>query len=175
MRFKRSKFSRERGNSSHGWGAKKKHRGGGHRGGRGMAGSGKRADQKKTMIWHFDYFGKYGFISKGKKKENAISILAIENMCDSMVKKGDAELKNGIYVIDLGKLGYDKLLSKGKAARKFKLTIAKATEGAAEKIKSCGGEVILTAGAKASKETAKPEKEAKPQKSAGAEKAQPKK
>ena len=53
-----------RGTSSHGWGSKKKHRGAGHRGGKGMAGSGKRADQKKPTILNLygnDYYGKKGF------------------------------------------------------------------------------------------------------------------
>ena len=48
---KRKKFSRQRGGHTHGWGSKKKHRGSGNRGGKGMGGTGKRADQVKTLIW----------------------------------------------------------------------------------------------------------------------------
>ncbi len=44
------KNKRQRGLSSHGWGHKKKHRGAGNRGGKGMAGTGKRADTKKPSI-----------------------------------------------------------------------------------------------------------------------------
>jgi len=48
---RRKKNKRMRGaKTTHGYGAKKKHRGSGNKGGKGMAGSGKRADQKKTMI-----------------------------------------------------------------------------------------------------------------------------
>ena len=47
---KRKKNSRMRGNTTHGYGSMKKNRGAGNRGGRGMAGSGKRADQKKPTI-----------------------------------------------------------------------------------------------------------------------------
>ena len=46
---------------THGTGARKKAKGTGHRGGKGMSGSGKRADHKKTLItklYGHKYFGK---------------------------------------------------------------------------------------------------------------------
>ena len=46
---RRRKRVRQRGSKTHGWGAKKKHRGKGNRGGKGMAGSGKRADSKSLQ------------------------------------------------------------------------------------------------------------------------------
>ena len=62
---KQKKNKRMRGaKTTHGYGAKKKHRGSGNKGGKGMAGSGKRADQKKTMILKVfgnEYFGRHGF------------------------------------------------------------------------------------------------------------------
>ena len=64
---KRKKVVKYRGSHTHGGGAKKKRRGAGHRGGRGMAGSGKRADQKKPTILKLygnSYFGKKGFSPK---------------------------------------------------------------------------------------------------------------
>ena len=50
MQNKVKKVRKFRGSHTHGYGSKKKHRGAGSRGGRGMAGSGKRADQKKPSI-----------------------------------------------------------------------------------------------------------------------------
>ena len=49
---KRKKSSRMHGRKmgTHGWGARKKHKKTGHRGGKGMSGSGKRADHKKTLM-----------------------------------------------------------------------------------------------------------------------------
>ena len=73
MKSKRKKVNKYRGSQTHGGGAKKKRRGAGNRGGRGMAGSGKRADQKKPSIlkeYGNRYFGKRGFRSKNKKKIN---------------------------------------------------------------------------------------------------------
>ncbi|MBU1136453.1 MAG: uL15m family ribosomal protein, partial [Nanoarchaeota archaeon] len=66
---KRTKFSRMRGTRYHGY-AMKKHKGSGNQGGKGMAGSGKRADQKKTKIiklYGNSYFGKESMKRKTKK------------------------------------------------------------------------------------------------------------
>ena len=48
MIIRRKKVNKYRGSQTHGSGAKKKRRGAGNRGGRGMAGPGKIGDQKKT-------------------------------------------------------------------------------------------------------------------------------
>ncbi len=133
---KRKKFSRQRASHTHGWGSKKKHRGAGNRGGRGMAGSGKRGDAMKTLYWKDKkYFGKYGFKMKGVKKEvKAINIGDIEENLDRFLE-GD--------IIDLGKLGYDKLLGKGKIINKFKIKAKSASGNSIERVKQAGGEVVL--------------------------------
>jgi len=134
---KRKKFSRQRASHTHGWGSKKKHRGAGNRGGKGMAGTGKRADQMKTLIWKDKkYFGKYGFKKKGVKKEiKAVNIGYIEENLDKF--QGD--------VIDLGKLGYNKLLGNGKVTKKLKIKVKSASTKAVEKVRKVGGEIILGA------------------------------
>ena len=88
---KRRKFTRMRGQRGHGWGAKKKHRGAGNRGGRGMAGSGKRADQKKPTILKLygnEYFGKHGFNRPQKviEKIKAINLDKLQNKLDYYVE-----------------------------------------------------------------------------------------
>lgn len=142
---KRKKFSRQRGSHTHGWGSKKKHRGSGNRGGFGMAGTGKRADQMKTLIWKDEhYFGKYGFISKGvKEKINAVNIDFIEENLDKFLSKGLASKQENFYFIDLEKLGYNKLLGNGRIINKYKIKAKYASGNAIEKIKQAGGEVIL--------------------------------
>ncbi|MEM4267276.1 MAG: uL15m family ribosomal protein [Candidatus Woesearchaeota archaeon] len=140
MKFKRKKKSRMRGSNSHGWGAKKKHRGAGHRGGRGFSGSGKRADQKKPRYWNTDYFGKKGF--KLKRQESVcINLQTLETQLNGFIASGDAVEKEGTIHINLSKMGYDKLLSKGNATRKYNIIVASATENAVKKIRSLGGEV----------------------------------
>jgi len=140
---KRKKNTRLRGSKTHGWGAKKKHRGQGHRGGRGMAGTGKRADSKKPSIWKERYFGKHGFVSKTPQiKINAVNISFIEQHLNKFISDGLIKKENGFYSVELGKLGFNKLLGDGKVSVKLKINTPYASQKAIEKIKESGGEVI---------------------------------
>lgn len=143
---KRPKNSRMHGSTTHGWGARKKHRGSGNRGGQGMAGTGKRSDGKKPSIWkNTRYFGKFGFKKKGQKIEiNAINIKDIQRKLDILVKAKKVSKEGDCYTIDLPALGYNKLLGTGVVERKMKITVDLASGNAVEKIKSKGGEVILS-------------------------------
>lgn len=140
---KRKKFSRYRASMTHGKGSKKKRRGSGNLGGAGMSGSGKRADSKKPSNWKEKrYFGKYGFISKSKKNIVPVNISYIDANLNKLpmdtIKK-----ENSFYSIDLSKLGFNKLLSGGKEANKYKIKVQYASKKAIEKVKGSGGEVIL--------------------------------
>lgn len=141
---KRKKNVRQRGSKTHGWGAKKKHRGKGHQGGAGMAGTGKRADSKKPSIWKDKYyFGKHGFISKTPKiKINPINVSYIEEHINKFISANLVNKENGVYSVELEKLGYNKLLGDGKVMVKFKIKAPYASKSAVEKIKEAGGDVI---------------------------------
>lgn len=141
---KRAKNSRQRGTHTHGWGSKKKHRGAGNRGGKGMAGTGKRGDAKKPSIWKGkrSYLGKFGFKKKNQKiKINTITIRSVEQKTPEWVSNKIAEEKNGMILIDLEKAGYNKLLSNGKITKKLKIKVPYASNKAVEKVKSAGGEI----------------------------------
>lgn len=131
---RRKKLVKQRGTRTHGWGTKK-HRGSGNRGGFGMAGTGKRADQKKPSVYAEygpSYFGKTGFTIPPKIKK---SIKAIN------IKEAN-KLAAKDNVLNLTELGYDKLLGKGNLERKLKIIVKSASANAIEKIKKIGGEVI---------------------------------
>ncbi len=140
---KRKKNTRQRGSKTHGWGAKKKHRGKGHQGGAGMAGSGKRADTKKPSIWKdTHYFGKYGFVSKTPKvKIYPVNIAFIEENLENLLSKDLVKKDGAFYAVELDKLGYNKLLGDGRVSNKFKIKAKYASKSAMEKIKEAGGEV----------------------------------
>lgn len=143
---KRRKFSKWRGNWSHGWGAKKKHRGSGHRGGAGEGSRGKRGSAKGTLIQQKrEYFGKFGFKKKNVIPVKAVTLQYLEERADTLVSLGKIELKNGVYVVDLNTLGFNKLLSKGAVKRKFKIITQTATPSAVEKVRGAGGEIQVTA------------------------------
>jgi large subunit ribosomal protein L15 len=141
---KRKKNSRQRGSWTHGWGAKKKHRGAGHRGGRGKAGSGKRGDAKKTLYWQDkNYFGERGFNSIQAIEDKTINVSHLSTIADTLIKNGKAKKDKDIVTIDLGALGYTKLLGAGNVTRKLNITVDKASKSAEEKIKSVGGTLTL--------------------------------
>src|SRR3989338_6949990 len=88
---KRTKSSRYRGTHTHGRGFKKKARGSGHQGGKGMAGTGKRGDAKKTLILNLygnNYFGK----SKTLRKPKPIKLKTI-NLRDLPKNQQEINLK----------------------------------------------------------------------------------
>ena len=127
---------------THGGGSKKKRRGAGNRGGRGMAGSGKRADSKKPSIWNQKYFGKFGFVSKNARKITAIDIDYLEENINKLPQDAVSK-ENEFFSVDLEKLGFNKLLSNGNVKNKYKIKVPYASKKAIEKIKNNGGEVIL--------------------------------
>src|SRR3989338_5731267 len=144
---KRSKFSRMRGTHTHGWGAKKKHRGAGNRGGRGMAGSGKRADQKKPTILKLygnEYFGRHGFSRPQKllKKIKAINLSNLQSKLDSYVENKLVTKEKDVYVVDLDKLGYQKLLGGGNLNVKLKINAQYFSQQAVKKIEDKGGIIV---------------------------------
>ena len=140
---RRKKSDRHRGHKTHGWGAKKKHRGKGHQGGAGMAGTGKRADQKKPSIWKDkDYFGKHGFISKTPKvKIKAVNVMYIEQHISKFISEKLISKDGTSYSVDLEKLGFNKLLGDGRVSMKFRIKAPYASKSAVEKVKEAGGEV----------------------------------
>lgn len=143
---KRKKNSRQRGSHTHGWGAKKKHRGKGNKGGSGNASSGKRSDARKPAFWkEHDYFGKYGFKRKGlKERINSVNISYIEENLQRFLEEKKATEENGKYSIKLEELGFNKLLGNGKAIRKYRIEAKHASKKAEERIKEAGGELIIT-------------------------------
>ena len=117
-------------------GARKKHRGSGNRGGRGMAGTGKRADHKRMSILKKDpgYFGKYGF-----------------NRPAALLNKGSAMNIDQLpreAVVDLGKMGVSKLLGRGTPDMKQEIIVAACSASARKKIEAAGGKIVSGGGMK---------------------------
>ena len=131
----RSKVGRQRGKRWHGWGAKKKHRGSGNKGGTGNAGSGKRADSKKPSFWAIkDYFGMHGFKKKGRKVvQYAINVDDLPIIAKRM----------GSTTFNLDTLGYNKLLSKGIPTVAYNVSVSYASQAAIDKIAEKGGSVTV--------------------------------
>ncbi len=150
-RFKK-RSRKERAHRSHGYGAGKKHRGKGNKGGKGFAWD------KHLWVYTLKYkpghFGKHGFSSPWQKADRIVTINVglIDATAETLVSRKFAEEKAGAYSIDLGKLSIDKLLGSGKVGKKLFLTCKYATEQAIRKIEAAGGKVTLLVSPKAGSE-----------------------
>ena len=138
---KRKKVTKYRAHTTHGGGHRKKRRGAGSRGGRGNAGTGKRAGQKVAGIKD-KTLGSRGFTSKTvNEKAVALNYFTAKTL-DKLVEKKLIIKENDFYSIDLAKLGYQKLLSTGNTKLKLKIKVDKITPKAEEKVKAAGGEIV---------------------------------
>ena len=139
LKIKKTKKSTgARGQTNHGHGARKKAKKSGHKGGVGMAGSGKRADHKKSLVlkkYGNKYFGRRGITSKptAKKKNFRINVIDIERDFENLNKKFG---KDGM--LDLSEY---KVLGKGEINKKLKIKVSLASDSAIEKIEKAGGSV----------------------------------
>jgi len=145
---KRRKSGRLRGKGMGGCGRgfRKKGKGTGHKGGKGMAGSGKRADHKKTLVtklYGHGYFGKQGITSKKteRDKRKRINLQQIQDNIENFVKKGFAKKTSKGYEINLS--GY-KILGDGELKKGLIIKAKEASKSALEKIEKLGGQVFLS-------------------------------
>ncbi len=105
-----------------------------------MAGSGKRADQKKTLViklYGNKYFGKQGITSRGTERDTRkrINLESIEKNLETYGKKeGDK------WIINLENY---KILSNGEVKNKLVIKALEASKSAIEKVKKAGGEIKL--------------------------------
>jgi large subunit ribosomal protein L15 len=137
---KKKKSKGQRGLTTYGHGARKKWQSSGQKGGKGMSGTGKRADHKKSLViklYGNKYFGKQGITSRGTKKDKSkvINLRDIEQNLDSLMKKfgKGTELHMNKY----------KILGDGNIKTKLIIKAKAFTESAKQKIEKAGGEIII--------------------------------
>lgn len=165
LKQKRTKVSRMRGSNSHGWGAKKKHRGKGHRGGVGLSGTGARGDARKSAVLSnskkivqiisaqkgvkmssikysgSEYFGKRGFHSIHKKSNKVLSISYIEENYDALLQEGFIVKEGTNFIFDSTALGYNKILGRGNFTKKLTVICFEISSNAKAQIEAAGGKV----------------------------------
>ena len=138
MPHKLRKIRKHRGSRTHGYGQVGQHRGTGKKGGHGKAG---RSKHKWTYIVKYepDYFGKKGFTPRGlSRKTNVINVGEL----GELAKKVSAKKRKGKLLLDLKKLGYDKLLGMGRITKPILVKVTSFSETAAKKIEEAGGQIL---------------------------------
>ena len=144
MAHKDRKTQRKRGSRTHGYGNTQKHRGAGSRGGHGMAGA-KKHKWQHTSKFMPDHFGHRGF----KRPvdivhcDKTINLGDLDSSVDKLVKNKMATKTGSAYSVDLGALGFDKLLGSGTVRNKLNVKVGKFSGKAKEKIEAAGGKIEL--------------------------------
>ena len=140
---RRKKLKKRRGRGT-GFGSHKKHRGGGSRGGRGLAGLHKH--KRMTSIRYMpDHFGKKGFKRPVKviKEVKTINLKDLDSRVEELLKeKKITKTKEGIK-INLTELGYDKLLGTGQVKHKLIVEAKHFSKNAIKKLEEVKGKAVV--------------------------------
>ena len=92
-----------------------------------------------------DHYGKYGFKRPQKTiyKFNPINLDCLDEKLDELVLTGLAKKEKGKIVVDVTKLGYNKVLGKGRITRSAVIKSPKFSQSAIRKIEDAGGEASI--------------------------------
>jgi large subunit ribosomal protein L15 len=140
---KTRKIRKLRGSRSIGGGCTKKRRGAGHRGGRGKTGG-----HKHMWSWVVkfdpDRYGKHGFKRPQKtiNKFRTVNLDYLDENAEKLVEMELAQKEGDTIIIDVTKLGYDKVLGNGNLSRSLTIKAPHFSAGAIRKIEGNGGEAI---------------------------------
>jgi len=133
------KTRKYRGSRTHGWGQVGQHRASGHKGGLGRSGMLKHL-YSSMLKYDPDHFG---HDSTRPPHPNIIKKWINVRDLDGLFAKFGTTQDNK-KLLDLTKLGFDKLLGGGQVKNAYTLKIRQFTESAQEKVKQAGGEVAST-------------------------------
>jgi len=125
-----------------GWGQVGQHRKHSQKGGRKVG--------RHKHLWTYvikyepDYFGKKGFTSPKslKQKINVINVGELDELVDKLAEGKQLEKREDKAFLDLGKMGYQKLLATGKITKPLLVKVAAYSENAAKKIEDAGGKIL---------------------------------
>lgn len=139
MARKRKKGSRKTNTTSGNY-----RKGKGHKGGSGRAGRGKRAAHRKQAFLKAGLkLGKKGFKRPQSltEEKTTINIGKINEKSEELLEMGAAEKKGDKILVNLDKLGYDKVLGKGRVSKPLVIKAKNFSKKAKEKVKGAGGKI----------------------------------
>lgn len=141
MPHKLRKSRKQRGSRYCGWGQVGQHRKGGMRGGKGKAG-GRKHYWIRTVKYEPDRFKKVGFKppSSLEPRPDTVNVGELVDLAFKVL--GPERMEGGELTLDLGALGYSKLLGRGDVSLPFKVKVQEYTSSALEKIESAGGQIV---------------------------------
>lgn len=131
-----------RGSRTCGGGTTKNRRGAGNRGGRGKAGACKH-HFVRAMQRGYSY-GKHGFTlpTSVSKDVSIVNVGELDELAPYLTEEGLARLEDGVYHVNLGDLGIEKVLGSGRVTRSLSVTSEEFSASARKKIEGAGGNCI---------------------------------
>jgi len=97
-----------------------------------------------TIKYDPEPFGKHGFKPPIRKEVSAINVGKLDEQVDSLLDGKQAEKTKEGVKINLNRLGYDKLLGKGKVTHLLIVQVDSCSKSAAEKIEEAGSKILKT-------------------------------
>lgn len=133
------KIRKLRGSRTCGYGRVGQHRKGGSKGERKV---GRHKHGWSYVIkYEPDYFRKRGFTSPKSLNRN-VNVINVGELEDLLGRLYPKRRKTSKVTLDLGELGYTKLLGRGRISRPVTVKVEAYSESAAEKIEEAGGKII---------------------------------
>lgn len=135
------KVRKLRGSRTHGWGQIGQHRKHGAKGGRGMAGGHK---HKWTWIIKYapDHFGEKGFVPPTRKEKVVVTIRQLNTIAERLLSSGEAKTDGEYVVVDLSRLGIDKVIGGGEVSKKMKIVVREWSAGAERRLSELGCQLV---------------------------------
>ena len=102
--------------------------------------------REKTLLSRLKELRKEGKLDENTyrilKSKSEINVGDLDSIIEILSNLGLAERRGEKFFVDLGALGYSKLLGSGKVTRAIEVRVERATEKAVEKLKAAGGGVV---------------------------------
>ncbi len=150
MATRKRKTRHLRASRTHGWGRSGQHRDSGMQGGHGNAGW--KRHRWSSVIRYGWQIGKTGFTPVNQHRDTPINLGDLDLGLDRLIQQGKAKQADGKIEINLGEIGYTKLLGAGRITRPLTIIVAESSGKATEKVSQAGGQVVLPESAESVKQ-----------------------
>lgn len=140
---RRRKVRKQRGARTYGRGCSKRGRGAGEKGGRGLSGGHK---QKWPYLLKYmpKHFGKHGFTRPlaVRREIGTINVGELDERLDELLQQGIAKREEERIVVDVKKLGFERVLGGGRVTHPLEVIAKEFVESAKRKLEEAGGKAI---------------------------------
>ncbi|KUO39282.1 MAG: 50S ribosomal protein L15 [Hadesarchaea archaeon DG-33-1] len=143
MARRRRKVRKRRGSRTMGRGSAKRGRGAGEKGGKGLSG-GHKQKWPYTLKYMPKHFGKHGFVRPPEvsREVSSINVGKLDERLDELIQQGIARQEEDKFVLDVKKLGFDKVLGGGRVTHPLEVNAGKFSEQAKRKLEKAGGKAV---------------------------------